>query len=189
MNRMIAPIRIISFIVLISSIYTHGKATRETIPTLKYIRIGSSEDLVPAMVEPKRFGGEWLVVMQRYDGTVKFNRTWAEYRDGFGMIGHEFWFGLEKMHQLTKERNHELIVELEDFNGTSKYGRYDNFVVGPGEKRYPLEELGAFNGTMGDSLSAQKKSGFSTFDNDAFGCSNKYANGGWWYYQGRCYQS
>uniref|UniRef100_A0A1W7R8Q9 Putative ficolin n=1 Tax=Aedes albopictus TaxID=7160 RepID=A0A1W7R8Q9_AEDAL len=158
-------------------------------PVLQFIPI-RSEPRVPALFEQDRFDGGWLVVMQRYDGSVNFNRTWAEYRNGFGMIGQEFWYGLEPLHQLTKKTPYELAVEMEDFEGNYKYARYDKFAIGPAETRYALVELGTYNGTtLGDSLTPHKGAGFSTYDYDDFGCSNKYAKGGWWYYKGSCYGS
>lgn len=32
------------------------------------------------------------VIQQRNDGSVAFNRTWQEYKDGFGNLD-EFWLG------------------------------------------------------------------------------------------------
>ncbi|XP_029708119.2 ficolin-3-like [Aedes albopictus] len=154
------------------------------------VQLMTIEARVPTLYEQTRYGGGWLVVMQRYDGSVKFDRTWAEYRDGFGMVGQEFWMGLERMHRLTRERSYELVVEMEDFEGNYKYARYDDFAVGPREERYPLVKLGVYNGTtLGDSLTPHKGAVFSTYDDDEFGCSNKYAKGGWWYYCGSCYGS
>src|SRR6218665_1531393 len=44
----------------------------------------------------------WTILMHRFDGSLNFNRSWVEYRNGFGDIGSgEFWLGNEKIHRLT----------------------------------------------------------------------------------------
>ncbi len=37
----------------------------------------------------------WTVIMQRFQFDVDFNRTWAEYKTGFGNMerGKDFWLG------------------------------------------------------------------------------------------------
>ncbi|EAT48215.1 AAEL000726-PA [Aedes aegypti] len=148
----------------------------------------SNGSVIPVSYEQTRFGGGWIVLMQRYDGTVRFNRSWAEYRDGFGMVGHEFWLGLERIHQMTKDAEYELMIEMQDFEGNYKYAGYDAFAVGPEEERYPLAKVGKFNKTAYvDSFGKHRGYGFSTYDNDDNGCSNQYGRGGWWYYRKSCF--
>ena len=44
----------------------------------------------------------WIVMMQRFDGSLDFNRNWIEYRNGFGDTDEgEFWLGNEKVYRLT----------------------------------------------------------------------------------------
>ena len=52
--------------------------------------------------------------MQRFDGSLDFNRKWDEYRNGFGKLEEgEFWLGNEKVYLLTRgSQPHRLHIEV-----------------------------------------------------------------------------
>ncbi|XP_035778298.1 ficolin-3-like [Anopheles albimanus] len=137
--------------------------------------------------EQEAFGGGWIVIQYRYDGSLDFYRGWNEFRDGFGDLNKEFWLGLEKVHQLTKARKHELIVELKDFSGDYAYARYDAFKIDSEDEGYALKELSKHSGTVDNSMSFNKNEKFSTKDrdNDKQGTRHlaKYHVGAWWHFQ------
>ena len=45
----------------------------------------------------------WIIWQQRIDENVTFNRLWADYRDGFGVISQttDYWLGLKYVNALT----------------------------------------------------------------------------------------
>lgn len=59
-------------------------------------------------------GGGWTVLQKRLNGSMDFNRTWEEYKHGFGnFFTQEFWLGLDKIHRLTRNgTGNRLRVEL-----------------------------------------------------------------------------
>lgn len=135
-------------------------------------------------------GGGWTVIQLRQDGSVDFNRTWAEYRTGFGdlMVG-EFWLGNDHIHLLTRNRVMVLRVELEDFNGMMEYAEYRLFRVAGERLRYRLS-VGGYSGTAGDALQFSKSYDhnnrfFTTPDRDydryPSGNCGAYYSSGWWF--------
>ncbi|MBN3295452.1 fibrinogen alpha chain [Amia ocellicauda] len=139
--------------------------------------------------------GGWALVQQRMDGSVDFNRTWAEYRRGFGAVDEkgvgEVWLGNEFLHLLTQKES-LLRVELEDWEGHEAYAEY-TLSVGPESEGYLLK-VSSYSGDAGDALiRGQPDMGqflshnnmkFSTYDRDSDkweeNCAEMYG-GGWWY--------
>lgn len=134
-------------------------------------------------------GGGWTVLQMRLDGSINFNRTWNDYKNGFGNLSREFWLGNDKIHLLTKSKDMQLRIELEDFNGLREYAKYEQFYVANEYLKYRLSVSG-YSGTAGDALHFSKhynhdQKFFSTpdKDNDKYPSGNcgAYYSSGWWF--------
>ncbi|XP_053692434.1 ficolin-1-like [Sabethes cyaneus] len=110
--------------------------------------------------------GGWTVIHRRFDGKLNFNRNWDDYRRGFGNLQSEYWLGLEKMHQITRNDNYELLVVMTSFKGTTKSARYNRFMVGSEFENYKLTVGQFISGDTDDELSHHDGNMFSTKDRD-----------------------
>ena len=132
-------------------------------------------------------GGGWLVIQRRQDGSVDFNKNWADYENGFGSLTGEFWYGLRAIHCLTSQRVWQMRIDYTFTDGTKGYLSYSNFRVWPATEKYKLS-ISGYSGVTSDPFSTVPINGmkFTTRDKD-----NSIANcavaaaggvaGGWWY--------
>lgn len=80
-------------------------------------------------------GGGWTVVMNRFDGSVCFDRPRNKYLGGFGRFDSgEFMMGLNLLYLLTNLAPHEMVVLFEDFSGASMKSRADRFILNEGQR-------------------------------------------------------
>ncbi|XP_063776584.1 fibrinogen alpha chain [Pseudophryne corroboree] len=139
--------------------------------------------------------GGWILIQQREDGSVNFNRTWEDYKNGFGSVDGngkgELWLGNEYIHLLSRKET-ILRIELEDWSGKQVYAEY-NFRLGSESEGYALN-VNSYDGSAGDALIEGSKDDreytshvnmkFSTYDRDSDkweeNCAEMYG-GGWWY--------
>uniref|UniRef100_A0A182M7D8 Fibrinogen C-terminal domain-containing protein n=1 Tax=Anopheles culicifacies TaxID=139723 RepID=A0A182M7D8_9DIPT len=130
------------------------------------------------------FGGRWMVIQNRFDGSVDFYRPWREYKYGFGNNeGGEYWLGLDRIHQFTKGGAAQLLIMLEDFEKNMTFARYEQFVIADENDQYKILKLKGFAGDAQNSFEAEGMR-FSTYDydNDRFdqNCA-AITHGAWWY--------
>ncbi|KAM9408450.1 fibroleukin [Pholidichthys leucotaenia] len=134
-------------------------------------------------------GGGWTVIQNRQDGSVDFNRTWQEYREGFGNLQGEHWLGNAALHALTSTGQHLLHIELEDWHQQRRQATYGNFKVASEAQRYRLTAR-EYSGDAGNALSYSKRynhdgRAFSTADRDndrySSGSCGQYYGAGWWF--------
>jgi hypothetical protein len=151
----------------------------------------------------RRPGYGWTVILRRLDSTTpSFNRSWQEYRNGFGCLNDSFWFGLQKIRHLVGHKlpgctntTHQLYVGMERYHPTNPtYNSvfYHVFSIGDESVNYALNINIVGGGSSyddilsggGDSLGSHHGSQFSTHDQDNDMSSGHCAEdrgGGWWY--------
>uniref|UniRef100_A0A8C3C9R7 Angiopoietin 4 n=1 Tax=Cairina moschata TaxID=8855 RepID=A0A8C3C9R7_CAIMO len=129
-------------------------------------------------------GGGWTVIQLRANGSLSFQRSWREYKQGFGDAAGEHWLGNEAVHLLTSRAPYALRVELRDWEGSQVYAHYGKFQLGSERQLYRLS-LQDYSGTAGQQSGlALQGTNFSTRDADNDNCLCKCAqmlSGGWWF--------
>ncbi|XP_078661817.1 uncharacterized protein LOC144905880 [Branchiostoma floridae x Branchiostoma belcheri] len=130
-------------------------------------------------------GGGWTVFQRRFDGSVSFDKSWRDYRDGFGDVRGEFWLGLEAIHQIVSRETHDLRVELGDWQKREAYAQYSQFNLSNETSGYKLD-LGVYSGTAGDGFGLFQK--YSMFGSETPLDHHKghtfkvrKPRNGWWY--------
>lgn len=130
----------------------------------------------------------WTVIQKRQDGSVAFDRTWDEYRHGFGSLESEFWLGNDNIHYITSQEDTMLRIEMEEWTGKKSFAVYNYFRVDGLKHNYKLH-ISGYWGNAGDSMTSPWETHdgmpFSTKDqdNDARyydSCAEHY-KGGWWF--------
>ncbi|XP_035829520.1 angiopoietin-4-like [Aplysia californica] len=127
--------------------------------------------------------GGWIVVQRRTSADVDFFRGWVDYKNGFGDLSGNFWFGLEKIHHLTNKERYELRFDLM-YNGKNYYAIYKNFLLLGESENYKIK-ISGYSGNAGDQMNYHNGQAFSTKDrdNDQNSPNNcaSIRHGAWWY--------
>uniref|UniRef100_A0A8W8MA27 Fibrinogen C-terminal domain-containing protein n=2 Tax=Magallana gigas TaxID=29159 RepID=A0A8W8MA27_MAGGI len=147
---------------------------------------------VTALCEMDIDGGGWTVFQRRLNGTEDFYRTWVEYKNGFGNLTAEFWFGNEKLYHLLSQGSYELRMDMSDFTNQTRYVKYSNVGLTDEITKYTIS-LSNYSGNVEDCFT--RASGINNMkfttrdqDNDPYltaNCANLYPSG-WWHNQCHC---
>ena len=78
------------------------------------------------------------VFQRRHNGSVDFFRNWTDYKSGFGSIGGEFWLGNDNIHSLTSNGSNVLRIDMEAFDGETRFAQYTGFSVDDESANYAL---------------------------------------------------
>ncbi|XP_071172040.1 angiopoietin-related protein 7-like [Mytilus edulis] len=136
--------------------------------------------------------GKWTIIQRRLNGVVDFYRNWQNYKLGFGNVNAEYWLGNDNLHNILSARDYKLRIDLEDWNGNTRYVEYGTFFVGNEATNYVLT-IGNYSGNVEDSIVFSGKENcdingmaFSTWDvdndvDDVDNCAKDKKHAGWWY--------
>mgnify|MGYP001086460831 CR=1 FL=1 len=87
-----------------------------------------------------RSQSQWLLIQNRQSNNVDFNRTWMEYRYGFGQFVNRtnFWIGNENLYWLTNHYQCRLKIELTNRYNETRRAFYETFRIGNHNDDYRL---------------------------------------------------
>ncbi|XP_041368134.1 fibrinogen beta chain-like [Gigantopelta aegis] len=141
-------------------------------------------------------GGNTLIQMRDNVSSCysfSFNRSWSEYREGFGDIQNGcFWLGNDKIAGITKSTLYYLILATEIDENITIVAEY-YFMMKSASNNYQLRAVlkhishlhsDGLDGP-GTNMDVNNKY-FYTYDNDKNGCAAA-GGGGWWYDTGCAY--
>ncbi|KAK4320138.1 hypothetical protein Pmani_008974 [Petrolisthes manimaculis] len=82
---------------------------------------GRPQDGVDVLCDHTIDNGGWTIFQHRTNLSTRENfiRPWIDYVRGFGNMSGEFWQGLEDLHSLTSWGQHELRIDLTDYEGNN----------------------------------------------------------------------
>ncbi|XP_013404862.1 angiopoietin-related protein 1-like [Lingula anatina] len=125
----------------------------------------------------------WTYIQRRTGPELNFDRTWDEYRAGFGFNQGDHWVGNELVHAITYGKSYRLKVRLDSYNNNTYYITYDDFYLESEDQNYALNlDPNTFVGSIGDSFAPNVGQPFTTLDrNNAGNSCVGTALGGWWY--------
>ncbi|XP_063863272.1 ryncolin-4-like isoform X1 [Scylla paramamosain] len=134
-------------------------------------------------------GGGWTVFLNRQHQEVQldFNRTWDDYKAGFGNPNSEYYLGNDVLHQMTNSRFYGIRLDMALPSGGHDFATHQYFKIDSEENRYLASLTGTkLEGTSSTNCLAQMNNrAFTSLDRDHDSSSNNCAvlkGGAWWYY-------
>lgn len=98
---------------------------------------------------------------------MNFNRSWDDYRYGFGHIHSSHWLGLEKIYYLTNSEPTQLLYDTNNNKRLDTRQVTDLFRIGSDsnhDSNYTVQIVRKEKGELGACMSETVGRSFSTFD-------------------------
>lgn len=131
----------------------------------------------------------WMVVQRRFSGELDFNRTWEEYKQGFGDLSSEFWLGNECIWSVVNSSGFRLSVKIllggNQASSFSMSGKATNHFCSEAED-YQLFYHQVAYAPFTSSQYPLSGSSFMTWDKQQIRPGCPPLDGGWWYSERNC---
>ena len=133
-----------------------------------------------------------MIMSNYYRGVVQFNRTWADYVNGFTSYPNQMFIGLEKLYELNNNGYTSFKLYIQAHDGEYEFV-YKNFHLTPESNnfQYTLEldsftTLSGVERVVGDCFINNQNTPFSTSDQMNVAGDNCAEQGmsGWWFTSG-----
>ena len=126
------------------------------------------------------------LLVQRNNGSNFFNRSWAQFKVGFGDPSGNYWLGNDLLSQLTVNNRYKLKFDLQSRNTRNWYwAEYGTFIVWAETYSYMMWVSGysGNGGVYADSFGSMNGAVFTTYDRDNERVPGVNGGGFWYYYQ------
>jgi len=131
-----------------------------------------------------------VLIQQNLDGSNFFNRTWSEFKVGFGNTSGNYWLGNDQLYQLTNTGRYKLRFDLQSLNNGQWYwAEYTTFRVANESNNYKLTVSGFTGNVYYDGLAYHNGAKFTTKDRDNddwsdVNCASNHGGGFWFRFCG-----
>ena len=123
-----------------------------------------------------------ILIQQHVDDSGFFDRSWNEFRTGFGDPSGNFWLGNEQIHQLSKDGRCKLRFDVQQKNTMAWFwAEYSTFIVADETNNYQLTVAGFSGNVNYDAFGPHNGNVFATSDQDVAANCAQSLGGGFWY--------
>jgi Fibrinogen beta and gamma chains, C-terminal globular domain len=142
----------------------------------------------PEFFAEARVVNNWLIVHElHYNDAFNWNLAWDEYKSGFGTLGSNYWFGLERLHTLTVLHPYRVRIEVHRIpQNVTLWLEMNVFAVANESQGYQLTWSG-MSGSVElttvnthDTMTYHNGRSFATYDKDNLNCALS-RGAGWWF--------
>ena len=125
--------------------------------------------------------GGYTGLMNKTRITGQFQKTWLEYRNGFGNLTQYYWIGLENIRSFVTQQKMHLYFEMYNETNTRYYLTFGVFSIDPESNSYMLRLDNKVSGNLNATIIIPYHNGsyFSTYDRDQNGCAGIFLGGFW----------